>query len=416
MKKIIAILLAFMVVKTVAAQQVLTMQEIQSAIQTNHPALKMLDAEARSMNEEAKGAYSWMPPEVGAGFFQTPYDPGRWKSMNGQPGMGAFMISAQQMFPNKKRQNAEYAYMNAQSSVELQKKDVIVNELLFTARKNYYDWIVLEKKLKVLDENDKLLKFMMQSAEIRYKNGLGKISAYYKAKAALANVENMQLMLRNEINQKRIAINTVMNRSTETAFAVDTNYVWYNFNRSMFDSVSLMKQRSDIKVIDRSIEVNKLERTAELAKLKPEFGIQYNHMTGWARQPLMFTVMGMVKIPLAKWSSKMNKAKAESLVWQNEALTNQQQMIVNEASGMADNSFTELELKKKQMKLYEEQIIPALRRNFQTMQLGYEQNTEELFELFDAWEALNMTQMEYFDQLQKGLQMQAELMKILEIK
>ena len=416
MKKIIAILLAFMVVKTVAAQQVLTMQEIQSAIQTNHPALKMLDAEARSMNEEAKGAYSWMPPEVGAGFFQTPYDPGRWKSMNGQPGMGAFMISAQQMFPNKKRQNAEFAYMNAQSSVELQKKDVIVNELLFTARKNYYDWIVLEKKLKVLDENDKLLKFMMQSAEIRYKNGLGKISAYYKAKAALANVENMQLMLRNEINQKRIAINTVMNRSTETAFAVDTNYVWNNFNRAMFDSVSLMKLRSDIKVIDRSIEVNKLERTAELAKLKPEFGIQYNHMTGWARQPLMFTVMGMVKIPLAKWSSKMNKAKAESLVWQNEALRNQQQMIVNEASGMADNSFTELELKKKQMKLYEEQIIPALRRNFQTMQLGYEQNTEELFELFDAWEALNMTQMEYFDQLQKGLQMQAELMKILEIK
>jgi len=416
MKKIIAILLAFMVVKTVAAQQVLTMQEIQSAIQTNHPALKMLDAEARSMNEEAKGAYSWMPPEVGAGFFQTPYDPGRWKYMNGQPGMGAFMISAQQMFPNKKRQNAEFAYMNAQSSVELQKKDVIVNELLFTARKNYYDWIVLEKKLKVLDENDKLLKFMIQSAEIRYKNGLGKISAYYKAKAALANVENMQLMLRNEINQKRIAINTVMNRSTETAFAVDTNYVWNNFNRAMFDSVSLMKQRSDIKVIDRSIEVNKLERTAELAKLKPEFGIQYNHMTGWARQPLMFTVMGMVKIPLAKWSSKMNKAKAESLVWQNEALRNQQQMIINEASGMADNSFTELELKKKQMKLYEEQIIPALRRNFQTMQLGYEQNTEELFELFDAWEALNMTQMEYFDQLQKGLQMQAELMKILEIK
>ena len=416
MKKIIAILLAFVVVKTVSAQQVLTMQEIQSAIQAYHPALKMLDAEARSMNEGAKGAYGWMPPEVGAGFFQTPYDPGRWKSMNGQPGMGAFMISAQQMFPNKKRQNAEFAYMNAQSSVELQKKDVIVNELLFTARKNYYDWIVLEKKLKVLDENDKLLKFMMQSAEIRYKNGLGKISAYYKAKAALANVENMQLMLRNEINQKRIAINTVMNRSTETAFAVDTNYVWNNFNRAMFDSVSLMKQRSDIKVIDRSIEVNKLERTAELAKLKPEFGIQYNHMTGWARQPLMFTVMGMVKIPLAKWSSKMNKAKAESLVWQNEALRNQQQMIINEAGGMADNSFTELELKRKQMKLYEEQIIPALRRNFQTMQLGYEQNTEELFELFDAWEALNMTQMEYFDQLQKGLQMQAEMMKILEIK
>ena len=83
---------------------------------------------------------------------------------------------------------------------------------------------------------------------------------------------------------------------------------------------------------------------------------------------------------------------------------------------MAVSALTELELKKKQMNLYEQQIIPALRKNFQTMQLGYEQNTEELFELFDAWEALNMTQMDYFDQLQKALQMQAELMKILEIK
>ena len=398
------------------AQDMLRMDEIQSAIVKNHPVLKMLDAEARSMNEAAKGAYSWMAPEVGAGFFQTPYDPGRWKSMNGQPGMGAFMISGQQMFPNKKRQNAEFAYMNAQSSIDLQKKDVVVNELLYTARKNYYEWIVIIKKLKVLEENDKLLKFMMQSAEIRYRNGLGKISAYYKAKAALANVENMKLMLENEIVQKRIAINTVMNRSADEKFYVDTNYVWVDFNKQMFDSVALMNQRSDIKVIDRMMEVNNLERKAELAKLNPEFGVQYNHMTGWARQPLMFTAMVMVKIPLAKWSSKMNKAKAESITWQNEALKNQQQMIINEASGMASNSYAELELKKSQMKLYELQIVPALRRNFQTMLLAYEQNTEELFQLFDSWEALNMTQMDYLDQLMKGLAMQAELMKIMEIK
>ena len=184
----------------------------------------------------------------------------------------------------------------------------------------------------------------------------------------------------------------------------------------MFDSAALMNQRSDIKVINRAMEVNNLQREAELAKLKPEFGIQYNHMTGWAKQPLMFSVMGMVRIPFTKWSSRMNKAKAESLTWQNEALKNQQQMIINEASGMAGTALTELQLKRKQMALYEQQIIPALRRNFQTMQLGYEQNTEELFELFDAWETLNMTQMDYLEQLMKALQMQAELMKIIEIK
>ncbi len=412
--KVLMLLMLFSI--NANAQQVLTIKDIQLAIEKNHPTLQMLDATARSMDEAAKGAYSWMPLELGAGFFMTPYNPNKWKSMDGNPGMGTFMISAQQMFPNKKRQHAEFTFMNAQSSIEKQKKEVVMNELLFTARKNYYDWIVLVKKLKVLEENNKLLKFMMESAEIRYKNGLGKINAYYKAKAALANIENMQLMLQNEIAQKRIAINTVMNRNTDESFFIDTNFVWIHFDKSMFNNTALMQERSDIKVLEKNIEVNKLDREAELAKLKPEFGIKYDHMTGWAGQPLQFSLMGMVKLPLTKWSSKMNKAKAESLVWQNEALKNQQQMIINEALGMANSSYAELELKKKQMSLYELQIIPALKRNFQTLQLAYEQNTQELFELFDAWEALNMTQLSYLDELQKALQMQAELIKIIEKK
>lgn len=416
MKQLIIITTCLLQLQVSHSQQVLSLNDIREAIEKNHPVLKMLDAEARSMEEAAKGAYNWMPPELGAGFFQTPYHPRNWKSMNGQPGMGMFMVSAQQMFPNRKKQAAEYEFMHTQSSVAHQKKDVLVNDLLYTARKNYFDWIVLEKKLQVLDENDKLLRFMMQSAEIRYKNGLGKINAYYKAKAELAKVENRQLMLKNEIIQKRIAINTIMNRPADELFAIDTVYTWQDFNRGMFDSAALMKQRSDIKVIDKRMAINELERQSELLKLKPEFGIRYDHMTQLGARPMMYSLMGMVKFPLAKWSSKMNKAKAESLVWRNEALKNEQQLIINETSGMASALLNELELKKKQMNLYENQVIPSLRKNFQTMQLGYEQNTEELFQLFDAWEALNMTQMDYLDQLEKGLQLQSELARVIELK
>jgi outer membrane protein TolC len=417
MKQILIIWVAGLTTtQTAQAQQRLSMEQVEQAIQAYHPALKMLDAEAQSMEEEAKGAYNWMPPELGAGFFQTPYNPINWKNMNGQPGMGMFMISAQQMFPNRKSQKADFAYLKARSATEKQKKNVILNELLFTARKNYYDWIVLDQKLAVLNDNYNLLSFMIQSAEIRYKNGLGKISAYYKAKAALANISNMRIMLLNEITQKKIILNTVMNRSPNAALLIDSSYRWINFTQSMFDTVALMKQRSDIKVIERSIEVNNLQREAELVKLKPQFGIRYDHMTPLGNRPLMYTLMGMVRIPLAKWSSRMNKAKAESLLWENEALKNQQQLILNEATGMAASSLAELESKKQQLLLYQNQIIPALQKNFQSMQLAYEQNTEELFELFDAWEAMNNMQMEYLDQLQKALALQAELMKIAEIK
>lgn len=416
MKNILLIFWSCCLVCKANAQDTLRISDIKSEVIKFNPVFKMLDAAARSMKEAANGAYSWMPPELAIGLFQTPYNPAKWKSMDGQPGMGSVMISAQQMLPNRKRQQADYAFMNAQGSLETQQKDIALNELLYTARKNYYDWIVLEKKLRVLAENDRLLKFMMESAGIRYKNGLGKIGAYYKVTAALANTESMRLMLQNEIAQKRISINTIMNRNSNLEFLVDTNIVWIAFNRAMFQDSVLYKQRSDIKLLDKTIEVNRLERNAELAKLKPEFGIQYNHMTGWSQQPMMATIMAMVKLPLAKWSSRMNKAKAESIVWKNAALVNQQQMIINEAAGLANSAFTEWGIRQKQLRLYEQQIMPALRKNFQTMQMGYEQNTEELFELFDAWEALNMTQMDYLDLLQKALQSQAELIKITELK
>jgi outer membrane protein TolC len=216
--------------------------------------------------------------------------------------------------------------------------------------------------------------------------------------------------------QKRIALNTLMYRNTNNELAIDTVWSWKEFSPAMLDSAYLSANRSDIQVLQRSIEVNNLQRNAELAKLKPEFGIKYDHMVSLSTQPWQFSLMGMVKLPLAKWSSRMNKAKAESLVWENESLKNQQQMILNEAAGMAGSAKVELDTKKKQMYLYETQILPSLRKNFQTMQLAYEQNTEQLFELFDAWDALNMTQMEYLDQLKSALLMQAELERILEIK
>ncbi|MFL5746198.1 MAG: TolC family protein [Niastella sp.] len=400
------------------AQTTMTLPDILTTVEKNNPGLKMYEAEARAFNEEAKGAYSWMAPEGGAGLFMTPYNT---KEIKADPammkeGMGFFMISAQQMFPNRKKQNAEAAWMRSMSTVETEKKKIAYNELAYTVKKNYYEWVVLLKKQAVLDEGSRILDFMIKSAEIRYKNGLGKISAYYKAKAALANIDNMKLMLENDLRQKRIMLNSLMYRKVDAELTIDTIYNWKEFPASILDSGYLVSQRSDIQALQRSMEVNNLQRSAELAKLKPEFGIRYDHMIGLSTQPAQFTIMGMVKFPLAKWSSKMNKAKAESLVWQNESLKSQQQMILNEATGMAGSARAELETKKKQMRLYETQIVPSLRKNFQTMELSYEQNTEQLFELFDAWDALNMTQLEYLDQLKAALLLQAELEKILEIK
>ena len=409
------LVLVLLIIWTWSDAQVLKLEDILDSITISNPVVKMYNSEIRSMDEAAKGAKSWMPPEFSAGFWMVPYNTNLWKrGEDGVTGMGQFMIGGQQMLPNVKKLNADAAYMSSMSSVEIERKNATLNELRQDAKQLYYSWIILKKKLHILDQNDKVLDFMIQNAEIRYQNGVDKISAYYKAKAASGNVKNMKLMYENDIREKRIRLNTLMGRNAFTEFDIDTTYQFQDYASVLFDSTFFYTQRSDFKAVDKEINLTLLKQEAEQYSLRPQFGVRYENMFGFGGFPMQFTFMGMMKLPLASWSSKMNKANVESLKWKAEALLSQKAMMATEYSGMAYGMLNELNLRKSQLVLYEENIIPALKNNYKTMQLAYEQNTEELFMLYDAWETLNMTQLEYIGLLDQALSLQVEIDRLME--
>lgn len=400
----------------IQAQELLTLNAILDSLSRSNPVLLMYHYEIRSMDEAAAGARSWMPPQISLGQFMTPYNVRRWSREGEEPGMGSVMISGEQMIPNKTKLDADEQYMKAMSSVEKEKLNANLNELHSEAKSLYYEWIVIKRKLALLRQNEKLLDFMLKNAELRYKNGLEKINAYYKAKAALGQTENMRLMYESEIREKRIRLNALMGRNAQIEFEIDTVYTLKDYSSLVFDQTLFYQSRSDLKALDKDIHLAWLKRESEKQSLKPQFGFRYDHMIGFGGQPMLYTIMGMVRIPLAKWSSKMNYANMESLKWKAQSLQSQKDMLVNEYSGMAYSMRNELDLKKKQLTLYEENIIPAIKNNYKTMQLAYEQNTEELFELFDAWEILNMTLLEYLDLLSQALKLQVALERIIEWK
>ena len=395
------------------AQQ-MSLPAVMDSIAANHPVVKMYSAEIRSMDAAAKGARSWMPPTVGAGLFMTPYNAKLWQRDGDMLGMGSAAVSVEQMFPNKKKLDANENLMKAMSSVEKEKLYAALNENFQDAKKLYYSSIVLDKKLKLVKENEKMLDFMIRNAEIRYKIGLAKISAYYKAKAALGSSKNMQLMYENDLRVNRIRLNSLMGRDALSPLEIKPDYQLNDYSLETFDQELFYQNRSDLRGIDREINIAKLKQDLEKQNLKPEFGVKFENMFGFGGQPMQFSLMLMAKLPFVSWASGMNKANIESLKLKEEALQAQKEMMVNEYSGMAYGMRNELDLNKNQLKLYEDTIIPALKNNYKSMQLGYEQNTEELFMLYDAWEQLNMIQLEYLEILTKALQTQTEIDRLIE--
>ena len=397
------------------AAQTLSLDNVLSTIKTNNPQLKMYDADIQSMDAAAKGARSWMPPQVETGFFMTPYNSNLWKASEMGQGMGNYMLGVTQMIPNASKLNANENLMKAMSSVENENKNYTLNQLNALAKTYYYEWITIKKKIKIAQDNIQLLEYMIKSMEIRYQYNMDKLPSYYKAKSQLATLQSMIVMLENDVSQRKYMLNTLMARNKNEDLEIDSNYEIKDFNLFETDLSSYINNRSDIKAIDKTKVINELKIETQRVELKPEFGVKLDHMIGFGNQPQQFSLMGMITIPMP-WTTKMNKANMESYRLKNESLNWQKQMIANEANGIIKGMNAEFLNLKKQYQITQDNIIPALKRNYDTAILAWQNNSGDLFVALDAWEALNMTQIEALDKLKSILTTQVEIEKQLETK
>ncbi|MBX9852551.1 MAG: TolC family protein [Cytophagaceae bacterium] len=397
--------------------KVMTLQEVILALDKN-PTLQAFDNRINSFKAYAKGARSLEAPRVTGGFWMTPYARPKMNNngmdMGSNQDEGSLMIGVEQMIMNPSKRKAEENYMLGMSSVEQQMKNFERQEMVSMAKKAYYEWIILEKKLRVLEESEELLKLMIKSGEINYTYNQGGLSRIYKAQSELYNIQNMQIMARNEIRQMNIELNTLMNIEKSIVYKIDTSYTIAEYDVLPVDTTAIASNRSDIRNIEESIKLNTLRTNFELSKRKPDFGIQFAHMNGFGEMPNQFNLMGMVTIPIAPWSSKGYKANVEGIKFESASLRQRREAIVNEAAGNLQKLRTELANKKKQIEMYEKNIIPALEKNYNTSLIAFEHMKEDMFMTIDAWMALKMAKIEYLEQLGQLLKLQADYERQIE--
>jgi len=96
------------------------------------------------------------------------------------------------------------------------------------------------------------------------------------------------------------------------------------------------------------------------------------------------------------------------------AMQQQKQAMVSEMFGMAKSMENDILSMQKQLSNYEKKILPALKKNLNISMLSYQENKMDLNSVIDGWEALNMAQMNYLEQLRKYYQMIVDYEKGIE--
>ena len=389
-------LLAFNLLK--AQSPVLPLDTVLARISRTNPALLAYTAKASAQNEYAKGAKSLDAPKISAGQYQAPY------SLN--PNTGSFMIQAEQTFTNPAKLRAKEKYMQGMSAVTEQEQSYVKNQLLSQAREYYYDQVIIAKKLALLENTRKVFEYILKDANIRLTYGKEKLDYIYKTKADLYELDNTKEELENEAGQKRVMLNTLMNQDKQTAFSVDTGIIIANYETNLTDTIVLAASRSDIKMIDRNIQLQQLNARVEYSKRKPDFGLQAAHMISYGGYPNQYVLMASITIPIVPWSSKEYKANLKGIRYEVEQLQNEKLDKLNEAEGQLALLRLNIASKKRQLKNFNQNIIPALQNSYKTALLTYEQNTGEMQVVLDNLKSLQMALAEALDRLQELLQLQ----------
>jgi outer membrane protein TolC len=126
--------------------------------------------------------------------------------------------------------------------------------------------------------------------------------------------------------------------------------------------------------------------------------------------------MGSITIPIAPWSSKEYKAGVRSADNSVNAINYQKQALINETVGNIAVLQTQMEAAKKQLKNFDENIIPSYYKSYRASMNAYEQNTEDLFVVLDGLKMYRLAKMNELEQLNTLLKLQVKYEKEMEIR
>jgi cobalt-zinc-cadmium efflux system outer membrane protein len=405
-------LLLFLPFYTMAQQKpVLSLDTILQRIERNNLLLQSYGLKAESFKHTAKAATAWMAPMVGVGTFMTPY-PGQM--LMDDRDKGSLMLQLEQDIPNPVKQNANRRYIESKAKVERETRGITLNDYKAQAKRLYFGWLVAQQKISVLRRNEKIMGMMKKIEEIRYPYNQSKLGSVYKTTAKLEETLNMIRMQEGDIAKARAWLNSLMNAAGNIDFEIDSAYRPEFSPAARIDTGSLAMARSDIRKMDYSIQSMQLNIEAMKKQSRPDFRLRFDHMSPLTNMmPRAFSVMGMVSIPIAPWSSKMYKSEVKGMNYEIQAMEKEKAAMLQESQGMLYGMQFEIQSMSQRIAAMENTIVPSLQKAMDVNFLSYRENKMELPEVIASWEALTMMQTNVLDEKLKLYLMIADYEKEL---
>ncbi len=374
-----------------------------------NPQLHSLRHRANAAHARVGRVSSLEAPQIGVEFYQTPVSsfplPYR-RNME----MDYFV---QQMFPWPGKLSAMGKAAGLGAKMQDEEAVVFERQLIRDLKSAYFDLYFIQQQLDINDENQRLLKQILEAAMRRYEVGLGNQSDILRIKTEQSKTVNERL----ELDKQKVAMETMIQTliggdpNRPLGWLPDPGVGAQEWEYERLATIAL-DHRSELK----SMQFNKAMFAAEVDAARREYypDIMVRGMyKAMAEGGDFWALMISANIPLAFWS----KEKYQSRVREMSSHVHHAEMELinmrNMVAASVKSALTTQRACRQQVKLYREELLPQAEQTLAISLADYQTGRTSFIALLDNYRMLLMTRLDFEMAVMNALKSEADLEQAL---
>jgi outer membrane protein TolC len=383
----------------------------------NNPPLKSAKQFALAQRQKVNQVTAWDAPQVGIEFFQTPISsfPNPLKD-----GMETDYF-VQQMFPFPGKLSAMGSAAENNASMFNAQYKALEKEIIKKVKTGYYELYLIQKKIRLNEENQDLLRNFISIAQKQYEVGMGKQPDIIRAQTELSILINEGVNLLKEKVSVEAMFNSLLYRPVYLPVG-EINEIYDSIPKWNFENLNNLafESRYELQAMKFNVDMYKSELTASKLEYYPDImaRLMYKNMTGTTED--FWAAMVGVNIPLAPWSSGKYTGKVEENELNINSTEEQYNNMRNMVSYEVQNALVKIESNRNLVELYQNTVIPQAEQTLSSTTAAYQTGKTEFLMLIDAYRMLLMAELDYYMTVMNFMESQAALeqaigLSILEI-
>jgi outer membrane protein, heavy metal efflux system len=367
-----------------------SVRDLVGEAETNNPEIQAAEHGWKAASQASKGAGALPDTHISAQSFSVGSPRPFAGFSNSNFAYIGFGASQDVPYPGKRKLRSVVSEREAESLRG--QSESVRQQVIGDLKSAYFQLSYLQQTLAVLERNDQVLGTIEQTAESRYRVGVGNQQDVLKAQLQHTKILQEITMHHRDVGQLQASLKQLLGRPQDSPDIVTEPLSLHRLASTASDLLKRVQEQNP-RVHTRAAMVSKTDAQVDLAKkeFRPDFNVQYTYERTGTSFPAYYMATLSINLP------NRGKRRADLAQAMEEREQARQELSAETQRQMAEvqSQYVLAQTSAEQLKIYTEGLIPQSRTAFRSALAAYQSNQQDFAPMLSSFLDLLNLDLEY---------------------